>query len=164
EAAVLLAVFAGLRGRRALELREPPEQGLLFSRQLGRRPYHDADDLVAPAAAVQPRQPPPAHAQHPAGLRAGRDLEPRCPLHRRHLDLGAERRLAERDRERVVEVGAIADEARVFLHLEHDHDVPTRPAPHARVALPTQREESPFDTPAGTSTAKVRLTGSTPRP
>src|SRR5690606_14282606 len=35
EAAVLLAVFAGLRGRRALELREPPEQGLLFSRQLG---------------------------------------------------------------------------------------------------------------------------------
>src|SRR5690606_28569552 len=100
----------------------------------------DADDLVAPAATVQPRQAAPGHAQHLAGLRAGRDLEPHGPLHRRHLDLGAERRLAERDRERVVEVGAFPVEAGILLDLEHDHDVPARPAPRARVALAAQRE------------------------
>src|SRR5690606_1545963 len=141
EAAVLLAgVFPVLRRRRALDLGEATEQRLLLPRQLRRRPDHDANDLVAPATAVQPRQPPAGHPQQPAGLRAGRDPEPRHPVHRRDLDLGTQGRLTERDRKRVVEVRAVTDEARVFFDIEHDHDVPPRTATDAGVALPTQRE------------------------
>src|SRR5262249_57429628 len=61
-------------------------------------------------------------------LAAGGDLELARPVEDRHLDLGAQRELRERDGQVAVEVGALADE-QIVLGEAHQHvQVPGRPA------------------------------------
>ena len=75
-----------------------------------------------------------AHAQHLAALRSRRDLHRDRRVERRHLHLGAERRLGERDRQPQREVVAAAPEDRVRRDV-HDHvEVAGRTAVRARAA------------------------------
>src|SRR5690606_2700372 len=103
-------------------------------------PIYDAHDQVAAPAALELRQALAAHAQQTARLRARRDADARRAGYAGNVNLGAERSLRERDGQLGDEVRALAHEARVFLHLEHDDDVAARTAARADAALPAHRD------------------------
>src|SRR3989449_10708349 len=100
--------------RRPLDLRELLQQGTLLGRELGGRPHVHAHVQIAAAALAHARQALAAQPIHRGGPRPRLDLERRLPVRRRHADLGAERRLGEREREIDHEIVPVALEARIF--------------------------------------------------
>ena len=114
-------LLAGDRG-------EPLEQLALLLREVRRRLDRDAHVLVAAAAAAERGDALPLQPEHLPALRAGRDLELRRAVERRHVDRRAERRLRERDRHLAEDLGVLAREDRVLAHLQHDVEVAGRAA------------------------------------
>src|SRR2546425_6383873 len=121
--------------RRPLDLRQLLQQGTLLGRELGGRPHVHAHVQVAAAALTHARQALAAQPIHRGGLRPRLDLERRLAVRRRHADLGAERRLGEREREIDHEVVAVALEARILGDVEHRDPVAPRAVARARHAL-----------------------------
>src|SRR3989337_3046672 len=95
------------RRRGGLDLGQLLEQGPLRRRELRRRPHLHPDVDVATVALAEPGEALAAQAVDRPGLRPRLDLERRNALRRGDLDLGAERRLRERYREVVQQVGAV---------------------------------------------------------
>ena len=79
--------------------------------------------------------PLPAQPEHVAVLAAGRHLELRDAVQDRHVHLGPERRLGEGQRERAVELVALAREEGVLAHVEDDVEIARRAAGQAPFAL-----------------------------
>src|SRR5437773_6468501 len=126
--------------RRPLDLRELHQQGTLLGRELGAGPRVHANVQVAAAALAHARQALAAQPIHRGGLRPRLDLERRLAVRRRHADLGAERRLGERQREIDHEIVPVALEARIFGDVEHRDQVARRAVARARHALAAHRE------------------------
>src|SRR5438034_16251 len=129
-----------LGGRAGLDLRELVKQRPLLAREFGRRPNVLPHVEVATTAVAHLGQALAADAVDHPGLRARLDLERRVAVGRRHLDLGAERRLAEGDREVVENVVPVPLEARVLGDLEHCDQVAGRPVARAGHALAPHRQ------------------------
>src|SRR4030095_950593 len=75
------------------DARELLEELALLRGELARRLHEQADDLVAPAVAVQVGHALPLQLEQLAGLRAGGDLELRGAFERRHVASPPEGRL-----------------------------------------------------------------------
>src|SRR6187200_909215 len=103
---------------------------------------HDVDDdvQVAAAGAAQPRDALPPQADLGAGLRTGGHLHLFAALHRGHLEGRAQRRLRERARELVVELGPTSRELRVVADLDRDVQVAVGSAPRPGLTLPFERD------------------------
>src|SRR6185503_3889636 len=129
-----------LLGRRILDLAQLLQQLALLRRELVRGPDVDPHVQIAVPALAQPRQPFGADPVRHARLRAGLDPQHRLAERRRHLHLGAERGLRERDPEVVDQIVAVTLEARVVLDVEHRDQVAARPVARARDALAAQRQ------------------------
>src|SRR5690606_7280405 len=114
------------------------EQPFLLAGQAGGDPDPHADDQIAPATALQPREAAATQAQQVSGLRAGRHPDPGGAVHRRDLELRAEGGLREGQVELVDQVGAVADEALVLLDLHDGDDVAARPTSRPGVPLAPQ--------------------------
>src|SRR5207249_8036216 len=97
---------------RRLDLRQLLEQSPLLRRELRGRPDVHPYVQVAAATFAEPRQSLSLHAVHGSRLRPRLQLERGGAVRRRDLDVGAERRLGEREREVVDQVIAVALEAR----------------------------------------------------
>src|SRR3989442_729654 len=137
---LLPELLRGALVRRPLDLRQLLQQGTLLGRELGGRPHVHANVQVAAAALTHARQALAAQPIHRGGLRPRLDLERRLAVRRRHADLGAERRLGERERGIDHEIVAVALEARIFGDVEHRDQVARRAVARARHALAAHRE------------------------
>src|SRR5581483_9366947 len=122
----------------AERLGQPLQQPPLLVREVGRRHDVQAHLQVAAARGAQVGNPLAAQAHRPAALRAGGDTEPRRLVERGDLDLGAERRLRDVDRQVEEQVVALAAEIAVLLHVDIDVQVARRAAGAARLALAGQ--------------------------
>src|SRR5712692_1263829 len=118
----------------------PPERPQLFVQLFLRRAElarHDdphRHELVAGARALEARHPVARQPEHAAARGRRRDLHRDLALERRHLERRAERRLGGGDRQRQVDVVALALEHRVrgYGHLEVE--VAALPGPAAALA------------------------------
>src|SRR5918996_6484274 len=111
-------------GRAVAGLLELAQQLLLALGQIDRSLDHDLGEHVAAGVAVQLGHALAAQTEAVAGLGAGGDLDARAPaLDGRHLDLAAERRRGERDRDAAVDVGAVAVEQAVWRYANEDVEV-----------------------------------------
>src|SRR6266576_1426098 len=131
---------AGLLGHRIFDLAELFEQLALLDRELVGGPDVHAHVEVAVPGFAEARQPFVAQAIRHAGLRARLHPQLGLAVRRRHLHVGAERGLRERDAEVVDEIVAVALEPRVFLDVEHRDQVAGRTVARAENALAAQRE------------------------
>src|SRR5205807_2705960 len=99
-----------------------------------------AYELVAAAVALQIGNAFPLEAENHAGLRARRNLDLGLVLQRRHLDLGAERELGERDGQLADDVLTLASEQRVLGHRDDHVEIALGPAGKPRLALTAELE------------------------
>src|SRR4030095_1901091 len=96
-------------GRAVARAFELLEQLLLAFAQIDRGLDHDLAEHVASRVAMELAHALAAQAEAMPGLRAFRDLQAGAPaLDRRHLDLAAECRGGQRDRNAAVEIPAVA--------------------------------------------------------
>src|SRR2546426_2252682 len=131
-----------LRRRLRLDFSELLQESLLFRCETRGGPDPHTHVQVAPPALTQPGQALAPHAVHRAGLRSGPDLEHHGspPVRRGDLDVAAQRRLAEGDREVEHEVVAMALELRILGDVEHRDEIARRPVAGPRHALAAHRE------------------------
>src|SRR6185295_1891493 len=121
---------------RAPDFGQAPEEFFLVAAEVRRHMDDDAHDHVAARSGAHPRHAKAGQAQHRVRKRAARHLHARLVARdRRHLDFAAECGGGEGHDRVHVEVVAFAVEAGVGDHLDHDVEVPARPAVHAGLAL-----------------------------
>src|SRR5229473_1668535 len=116
------------------------EQLALLAGQLLRHLDGDAHVLVAALVAVQAGDPLALEPEHLPALRSRGDLHLHLAVERRDADLGPQRGLREADRDLADDLGILADEDGVLLHVDHDVQVARRAAPLAGLALARQLE------------------------
>src|SRR3989442_1000267 len=95
---------------------------------------------VAVAAFAETREAFGAEPIRHARLRAGVYAQPRPAEWRRHLQLGTQSGLRERDTEVVDQIVAVALEARIFLDVEHGDEIAARAVARPGHPLPPQRQ------------------------
>ena len=134
-------------------LGELPEELLLLGPEVGGHVDDRSHDEVAARPALEVRHAPPAQPELLARRRAARDHEVLGAVERVELEVGAEGRLGEGDRQLAVEVEAVAGEALVGLRAHVDVQVAVGAAPRARRRRGrSRRSVEPVSTPAGMST------------
>ena len=119
--------------------RGPEGSQLLEERALPRGQARRDDDAhpheLVPLAALQVGDTVARQAEGAPAAGLGRDLHRDLPPERRHLHLGAERRLPRRDRQLDVEIVLAALEDRMRRHVNPEVEVPARAAADAGAAL-----------------------------
>src|ERR687897_502808 len=114
-------------GRAVAGTLELLEQLLLALVQVDRRLDHDLAEHVAPGVAVQLAHSLATQPEAMSGLGALRDLQARAlAIDRRHLDLAAERRGGERNRDAAIQVAAVALEHAMRRQAHEDVQVAGR--------------------------------------
>src|SRR5664280_1587947 len=132
EDADLAGSEAGLAGCRGERL----ERLALLPRELRGNPdVHDDVEVAARAGPAQMRRPATAQPDLRAGLRPGLDLHVLLAVRGRHADGRPQRRLGDRQREIVEELGALALERRVRRDVDRHVEAAGRAAPRADLAL-----------------------------
>src|SRR5437588_3656129 len=145
--------------RLAAHLAQGLERLLLLGREVGRDDHADVDDLVAPPAGAQVGHSVPVQPEDPPILGSRRDLEALRALHRGDLDAVAQRRLDDRQRQLIDDVGAVALEHRVGLDVERDVKVARLAAPRPGLALPAEADLGAAVDPGRDAHAHLLLTG-----
>src|SRR5207247_11114065 len=102
--------------------------------ELGERDPH-LDDEIAAAAVARRGDALLPQPEALSRLRARRHAQPRRSVERRHSDLGAERRLVNRDRDREVQIVPFTPEERMRLHAQRDVQIARVAAVLPRVPL-----------------------------
>src|SRR5207253_5499300 len=116
------------------------EQLPLLARQLLGHLDGDANVLVAALETVQGRDPLPLQPEHLPALRPGGDAHLHLAVQRGHLDVRAHRGLGEADRYLADDLGVLADEDGMLLHVHDDVQISGRTAALAGLALAGQLE------------------------
>src|SRR6266404_3322607 len=123
--------------------RELLEQLALARGELARRLDDDAHEVVAAPVAVEIGDALALQLEDRPRLRPRRNAHPQLSLERRHLEVGAERRLREADRHVADDVVLFATEQGVILHTDDDVEVARRAAGRARLPFAPQLEARP---------------------
>src|ERR1700682_5472132 len=111
-----------------LNFGQSPNQRRLFVGVGVGGPHLQSHVQVSGRARVDPRQTPSAKIEHLTALSSTRYLQSHGATAHRHFNVRAERKLRIRHKHLSVKIFAVALEAWIFLHLEHDEDVPRRAA------------------------------------
>ena len=95
----------------------------------------DLDDEISPLAVPRRRRPPSPDVEPLPGLRPRRHAQARGAVRRRHVDLGAKRRLVHADRNGDVKIVPFARERLVRLDLDGEIEIAGPAAPLAGIPL-----------------------------
>src|SRR5690606_29894913 len=141
----------------AFQLAQLLEQSALLAAQALRNMDPHRDVEITALRATEGRKPLAAQAQNLAGLCAPRNAYTKTDFERRNVDLRAEHCVADLDRLRAPEVGAVAREARIGGGTEHNEKIARLAARHGRRhAAALYAQHHPVLRPDGHVDAKLR--------
>ena len=142
-----------------------PQQFLRLFRNHFRQRHLHFDKLIAARARVaQRRRATLTQAKLLTRLRARRNAQLRLAFNRRHFNLRSQRAFRHGDRNRDVDVVALAREIFMRADVGDDVQIARRRAESPALPLPGMRTREPVSTPAGMRTLTVSVFGTVPLP
>ena len=130
-----LLPFYRIIGGWVFQLLEIPENPLLVSGQILRRPNANSHQLITPTTSVEPREPLSPQAKDFSCLDSRRNSEADSSLHRGDLHYVTQGSLAESDGEFVEKILPVSFEPGIILYLKEHDDVPFGAASGACISL-----------------------------